>query len=313
MINLRYHIVSIVAVFLALGIGLALGSTFVDSVLVSNLESQVNQLAESENAAVAATGALEGQIVTLSDELAATESAVQPLIGVGRLDAHPVIIVASESVGRAHIETLRSTLLSSGANYGGIVWINEALDLSDVSTREEIAALFGLAGDGEGAVTRGLTFLLSQAMFDPGAATITDPNGQSNATALTVLRDKNLLAYEATFAMTSLLETLPRENTRFLFVTDDLPETQLDGFFVPLLERIEADGYGGSILLTDPEGAAGLIDAVRASGELVSAFSTVDASGGLLGQISTIITLEQLPELGHHGQLDSAFDRLPSP
>ncbi|MED5360919.1 MAG: copper transporter, partial [Actinomycetota bacterium] len=44
MINLRYHIVSVVAVFLALGIGLALGSTFVDSILVNELEDQVNQL-----------------------------------------------------------------------------------------------------------------------------------------------------------------------------------------------------------------------------------------------------------------------------
>jgi len=43
-INLRYHIVSVVAVFLALGIGLALGSTFVDSILVNELEDQVNQL-----------------------------------------------------------------------------------------------------------------------------------------------------------------------------------------------------------------------------------------------------------------------------
>ena len=44
MINLRYHIVSVVAVFLALGIGLALGSTFVDSILVNELEDQVRNM-----------------------------------------------------------------------------------------------------------------------------------------------------------------------------------------------------------------------------------------------------------------------------
>ena len=43
MINLRYHIVSIVAVFLALGIGLALGSPFVDSILVNELKDQVDE------------------------------------------------------------------------------------------------------------------------------------------------------------------------------------------------------------------------------------------------------------------------------
>ncbi|MEC8829048.1 MAG: copper transporter, partial [Actinomycetota bacterium] len=52
MINLRYHIISIVAVFLALGIGLALGSTFVDSVLVNELEDQVNEFETEREEAV---------------------------------------------------------------------------------------------------------------------------------------------------------------------------------------------------------------------------------------------------------------------
>ena len=52
MINLRYHIVSVVAVFLALGIGLALGSTFVDSILVNELEDQVNEFKIDRDAAI---------------------------------------------------------------------------------------------------------------------------------------------------------------------------------------------------------------------------------------------------------------------
>ncbi|HAF68599.1 MAG TPA: hypothetical protein DCL16_05705 [Acidimicrobiaceae bacterium] len=52
MINLRYHIVSVVAVFLALGIGLALGSTFVDSILVNELEDQVNEFKMGRDEAI---------------------------------------------------------------------------------------------------------------------------------------------------------------------------------------------------------------------------------------------------------------------
>ena len=40
MINLRYHIVSITAVFLALGIGLTLGSTFLDRVTVDRFAAE---------------------------------------------------------------------------------------------------------------------------------------------------------------------------------------------------------------------------------------------------------------------------------
>ena len=41
MINLRYHIVSLIAVFLALGIGVAMGSTFLDRATVDNLNGQL--------------------------------------------------------------------------------------------------------------------------------------------------------------------------------------------------------------------------------------------------------------------------------
>jgi hypothetical protein len=51
-INLRYHIISIVAVFLALGIGLALGSTFVDSILVNELEDQVDEFEADRREAI---------------------------------------------------------------------------------------------------------------------------------------------------------------------------------------------------------------------------------------------------------------------
>ena len=42
MVNLRYHIVSIVAVFLALGIGIVMGSTVVDRGIVDVLNRRVD-------------------------------------------------------------------------------------------------------------------------------------------------------------------------------------------------------------------------------------------------------------------------------
>ena len=55
MINLRYHIISGVAVFLALGIGLALGSRVVDSILVNELEDQVNEFKLDRDEAIRIT------------------------------------------------------------------------------------------------------------------------------------------------------------------------------------------------------------------------------------------------------------------
>ena len=44
MINFRYHLVSLTAVFLALGVGLLLGTTFLDDALENQLRSDLEEL-----------------------------------------------------------------------------------------------------------------------------------------------------------------------------------------------------------------------------------------------------------------------------
>ena len=44
MVDFRYHVVSLVAVFLALGIGIVFGTTVIDRALLDNLDSNVERL-----------------------------------------------------------------------------------------------------------------------------------------------------------------------------------------------------------------------------------------------------------------------------
>jgi hypothetical protein len=66
-INLRYHIVSIVAVFLALGIGVVMGSTVIDRVTVDTLNARVNSVERSVRAADAENRRINGQLQTVRD------------------------------------------------------------------------------------------------------------------------------------------------------------------------------------------------------------------------------------------------------
>ena len=47
MIDFRYHVVSIIAVFLALSVGLVLGASFLKEAAVSGLDTQVQDLARN--------------------------------------------------------------------------------------------------------------------------------------------------------------------------------------------------------------------------------------------------------------------------
>ena len=48
MINFRFHLVSLVAVFLALGLGILVGSTVIDQGIVNRLDSEINHVQEGE-------------------------------------------------------------------------------------------------------------------------------------------------------------------------------------------------------------------------------------------------------------------------
>ena len=194
MINLRYHIVSIAAVFLALAIGLALGSTFVDSVLVSNLESRVDQLqADTESAveqqkeaqaaldtAESARDAALAEVGTVRSEV---QDLVRPYLPQGRLSGKTTLIVATESTDRNAVAAIRSRLDATDARQGGVLWLSDDLRLDDPGARRQIASVFSLAGDSRNAVRRALFFLVPQALFRPAEAgpSRTDNNSVSNA------------------------------------------------------------------------------------------------------------------------------------
>ena len=51
MINFRFHLVSLIAVFLALGLGILVGSTVIDQGIVNRLDSEINNVRKENKAA----------------------------------------------------------------------------------------------------------------------------------------------------------------------------------------------------------------------------------------------------------------------
>lgn len=165
MINLRYHIVSLTAVFLAIGIGLTLGSTFLDRATVENLNGQLENLETR-------LGERDEQIDELQSELEQAEALQTALDdqGTGLLagsvdDDVPVVVVASRGVDEDDIDGALRSLQTAGADVQGLWWLtdrfllsNEA-DIDDLATlldesSEDPARLRRLAVDGLGAELR---------------------------------------------------------------------------------------------------------------------------------------------------------------
>ncbi len=177
MINIRYHIVSITAIFLALGIGTLLGSTFLDRATVDQLDRNINnaeaRIAETEEANR-----------RLQEEVQAAQARDAALIGAsgslldGQLTDQPVLVVAAPGVDQAMVDTLRQILVNADADLRASISLRDDLASAD-GIDEEVLEALELDGDDPEAAREEVVDLLVEAMVAAGApATEEVPEGE---------------------------------------------------------------------------------------------------------------------------------------
>ncbi len=138
MINLRYHIVSLTAVFLAIGIGLTIGSTFLDRATVENLNGQLenleNRLADRESQ----VNDLEGLLGENQELQTALDEQGAGLLA-NRLTDVPVVVITSRGVDEDDVDDSVQALVSAGADVQGLWWFTDRWALDDGSEIDDLA------------------------------------------------------------------------------------------------------------------------------------------------------------------------------
>lgn len=127
MINFRFHIVSLTAVFLALVIGVAMGTTVVSKATVDGLKSNLNAV-EARSDRVSATNAQLRKSVQNADRQndALTDQMLEPTVRDVLTDA-PVLVIANKGIDRSDLEAAITSLTSSGAEVDGTLQLNDRL------------------------------------------------------------------------------------------------------------------------------------------------------------------------------------------
>lgn len=139
MFDMRYHIVSLVAVFLALAVGILLGTVIIDkgtlveqqAALVKRLESRFNQLEKGNRL-------LSKQIKTQEE----FEEAVLPLVVRDVLKDKKVIMVNTTPVDETLRKQVLETLRQAGADVGRITLVQPDFKLGDEAVREKLSSYF---------------------------------------------------------------------------------------------------------------------------------------------------------------------------
>jgi hypothetical protein len=143
-INLRYHIVSITAVFLALGIGVALGSTLIERATVDTLETRLDEQEQRLDETDGENARLRAELErrdALDDQLA---DVGPPRLLAGHLTDVAVTVLAVDGTDEAAVAEVRDALGAADAAVRGTLWFTDRWADLDDAAATELRDLLGL-------------------------------------------------------------------------------------------------------------------------------------------------------------------------
>lgn len=141
MIPWRYHLVSIMAIFLALGLGVVVGTTVINPGLVKNLNDQTDGLKEDMRRLQQEQQDLQTQLDTMNTF---SEQAL-PYLVADDLFGHQVVIVTQEGVDPRAIAEARRALDLSGAQIVTTLTVRPTMAADTPASRSDLATLLGLS------------------------------------------------------------------------------------------------------------------------------------------------------------------------
>lgn len=303
MISFRFHLVSLVAVFLALGLGVLTGTTVINRGIVRQLQERTDDL----------SGQLDGlreefaEVQAERDVWSAFAEEVAAPVLAGRLINTPVLMIKQEGTDEASIDGVRRFLEEAGAEVVGPLSVSGRMVLESTTDREELAAIVGLdAVEDTDSLSAQAAGLLAQRLAFA-------PDGDQS---LEQLLDAGFLVSEGPGLGPEVLRDLggPEQTVVVLAGGPAITRLQPEGFLVPLVDALSDDGV--PVAAGEPTDRAEQEQpfvALLRDGEVATRIATQDNVDQMAGQIGLVLALEDLigGVAGHYGVKDGASRVIP--
>jgi hypothetical protein len=305
MIDFRYHIVSIVAVFLALGIGLLMGSGVLGDPLLDNIRDRARDVQDFNDR-------LKDDVVDLEQELSVARrfaETVAPALIEGRLAGEEVVIVDVAS-GDLSLDSLMEALEDqAGATVASIVTVSDDFSLEAEEDYEELRTITGSAAEDPDGLRVDAARQLGTRL-----AGLAGPRRVGEARSLAFLEDLE----DAGFVdVAEEEESAPvPEGARIVVVASGSSEPT---FRIDLLVTALAEGAAAApapvVMVESTQSAWGIAGSIRGDGDLGNLIGTVDNVDKLSGRIALVMALDgsEGDEAGHFGEKSGATSVIPEP
>lgn len=302
MISFRYHIVSIVAIFLAFALGIAVGTAALNGAVTDNLRDQVNSLRDQRDS-------LRTDASTLNKKVA-DQDGFATLYGskitTGALTGKTVAVVQTPGASSDVVDAVVAQIAAAGGRVTGQIEITT--DYLDPARSVDIRALatgpahpVGLqlpATDDAGAL--GGALLAYVLVSSPTAADI-----------------NQVLAGFATLQMVKVKgDTVTPANLAIVITGGTLSSDPAAAMLVSLASALDNQGNGTVVAGdSDAAGKGGVIAAVRGDGSASRTVSTVDDADTAIGRLAVILALAEQASgrVGQYGTAAGADSIAPQP
>jgi Copper transport outer membrane protein, MctB len=301
MINFRFHLASLIAIFLALALGVVVGAGVIDRGVVDTLNSRLDSVERRSARIQSENGDLRDENGELADALKAEQCHA-----VGdRLVTSDVAILAVRGVSE---DIVNQTAQAAGhncaaANVDGVLWLQGKWALSNADDVKQMADLLGLASRRAATVRAAAWKQIAQRM--EGGSTATD----GSTDLLAAMRDAGFVQFDARDSGATI-EQFPSRGAATLLVVGtegDVPEqdvvvagaTALHDAGIPL---VVGDVY---VKVPDGPGRSDVFAHLRDNAVLDKSVSTVDNLDRPQGPVTAVLALVGLeqdpPVVGHYG------------
>jgi Copper transport outer membrane protein, MctB len=333
MINFRYHLVSLTAVFLALGVGLLLGTTFLDDVLEDQLRSDLEELEHDLDRAGERNSELRQQLDAFEDEAGGLDEQLGARLFDGQLLGQPVLVVAPRGIDEALVERVTTALDQADADVMGTWWLTDRLLLDDDDEVAQLAEALDLSTDDVGRLRNNMATQLADVLYgaidlpatsDAAGAGAAVGTGQAQPAApaepelLARLREAEFIDYDVPDGEGDVVR-LPASGLRIVVVSGPDASVPLGDALMPVLSDLTSDEQPAPVVAVEPsrvpdEQVDGddpperLVDVIRDDGDLSQYVSTVDDLDRVSGRVATVLALVDAqpgaPRIGHYGTED---------
>lgn len=315
MIDFRYHLISIIAVFLALGIGVLMGSLVLGENLVDQLERQLQRI-ETRN------GELERAIEQLNRQVELGEGFAQaayPHLVDSQLEGERVVLFTFEGTDGRLLDEIRAGIEDAGGTVGGVVTANAKLGLDSQPARDELALFLSSSETdpdelrselGRALGSDAASLATGQHQDDEGADAADQIDDRPTLDAL--LRDLQ----DADFIDVDLGDgdQLVTDAADFVIVggAPHDPPFPVGGYVLELGTSLGLDSVP-VVAAESSDSTWGLVGAVRGNEEGSSVLTTVDQAESISGRIAVVLGLEGSEDgvVGHYGSGPGAQSMIP--